>query len=790
MKKINFNENWIFYREDSTTGQQIMLPHDAMLYEGRKEGNPSTGACACFSGGKYRYEKRFTAPEEWEGKTAQVYFEGAYQNNEVFLNGKKIGECAYGYSSFLVTLDNLIYGKENILEVRVDNSKVPNSRWYTGSGIYRPVWLLLGGETHIRHHGVKITTLSVSPAVIRVDVDCTGGTPEIEIMREDTICARAEGKNVQIEIPDARLWSDETPELYKCHVVLKEDGKTVDKVEEAFGIRMITYSNKGLFINGKETLLRGACVHSDNGILGAVSCKEAEWRRVKKLKEAGYNAIRSSHNPCADEMAAACDHYGVYLIDELWDQWYFHKNKYDYADRFMDNYQYDIEAMVSKDYNHPSVIMYSIGNEVAEPADDKGRRMTRTLVDFLHRQDPGRAVTGGFNMMIMGRAAQGKGIYNSEEGGRTEDDSSQTPNSSMMFNIITSMVGTGMNKAANSKKVDAVASPAMDMLDIAGYNYARGRYPKEGKCHPDRLIYGSETFPCDIVKNWKMVEKYPYLIGDFMWTGWDYLGEAGSGAWGYTDDARGFEKSYPWLLADMGTMDILGNPNGELFLAQAVWHKGKGPKLAVQPVNHPGVTPAKSSWRGTNAIPSWSWSGCSGNKAVVEVYHDSARAELYCNGKKVGAKKIKNCKASFKMKYVPGTLEAVTYDAAGKETGRTRLVSASGQAKIRISSEKEELVPEEITFVEISIVGENGIVESNADRELSVKAEGGELLGFGSANPRTEESFISGKYHTYYGKAIAAVRAGNSDEMKITVSAGARTYVKKIQIRTAEEEIK
>lgn len=783
MKKTDFNEDWSFRKEGMAEGQRIVLPHDAMLFEERRAGNPSTGACACFEGGKYIYEKHFMAQEEWKEKTVQAYFEGSYQNNEVLLNGSKIGGCAYGYSSFLVTLERLRYGKENVLEVKVDNSQVPNSRWYTGSGIYRPVSLLIGGKIHIRHQGIRITTLSVSPAVIRVETDCTGGEAEIEIRKEGMLVASASGCCAEISIPDACLWSDESPELYQCCVTLREDGRIVDEAEETFGIREITYSNKGLFVNGKETLLRGACVHSDNGILGAKSIREAEWRRVRKLKEAGYNAIRSSHNPCAEEMARACDFYGVYLIDELWDQWYFHKNKYDYADRFMDHYEYDIEAIVLKDYNHPSVIMYSIGNEVAEPADDKGRQMTRTLVDKLHELDPGRPVTGGFNLMILGRAAQGKGIYNSEEGGRTEDDSAQTPNSSMMFNIITSMVGTSMNKAANSKKVDAVASPALDTLDIAGYNYASGRYPMEGKLHPDRLIYGSETFPCDIVKNWKMVEQYPYLIGDFMWTGWDYLGEAGAGAWGYTDDARGFEKPYPWLLADMGTMDILGDPNGELFLAQAVWHTSDKPGLAVQPVNHPGITPAKSSWRGTNAIPSWSWSGCTGNKAVVEVYHDSARAELYCNGKKVGAKKIRNYRARFRMKYAPGTLEARTYDASGKLTGTAVLTSASGTAELQICPEKDEIVSGETVFVNISITGENGVVESNADRELTVSVEGGELLGFGSAAPRTEESFVTGKYHTYYGRAIAAVRAGNAGEMKIVVREGSKIYEKEITVR-------
>lgn len=780
MKALDFNEGWTFCKEGVTSPQQVTLPHDAMLFEGRKPDNPSGGACACFGGGVYRYEKIVHAPKEWQGCAVQLYFEGAYMKSTVLLNGKTVGGCTYGYSAFLVTLDGLRYGEENLITVIVENDKMPNSRWYTGSGIYRPVHLLIGKKEHIRWQGVKINTLSCSPAKIRVQTNHTGGDVEVEILYGKKAVAAAKGEDVEVQIPDAKLWSADTPNLYQCRVTLKDGGEIQDQVTEDFGIRMIEYSNKGLFINGKETLLKGGCVHHDNGILGAKTFAESEWRRVRILKESGYNAIRSSHNPCAIEMMKACDYYGIYIMDETWDMWYSHKNKYDYASDFMEGYRFDLKSMVEKDFNHPSVIMYSIGNEVSEPATKKGGKLTKEMVEYLHQMDQSRPVTGGFNLMIMAKAADGKGIYK-EEGGRDNKTEKQM-NSSMMFNVITSMVGSGMNKAGNSKKVDAVTSPALDTLDIAGYNYASGRYPLEAKCHPDRVIFGSETFPKEIAKNWKMVESYPYLIGDFMWTSWDYLGEAGSGAWGYTSDSVGFEKPYPWILAEMGALDILGNPNGQLFWAQAVWKALKAPVIAVQPVNHPGKRPAKSAWRGTNALPTWSWKGCTGNKAVVEVYYDAAKVDLFLDNRKVGSKAVKDCRAVFKMKYTPGTLKAVAYDAAGNVIGQNQLVSAKENLKVRILPEKEQASPGEILYISVQVTDEDGIVESNADRRLEAEVKGGELLGFGSANPRTEESYVQGAYTTHYGYAQAVVRAGNERDVTVIIHDGKEQYEKKIPV--------
>ncbi len=484
------------------------------------------------------------------------------------------------------------------------------------------------------------------------------------------------------------------------------------------------------------------------------------------MKDAGFNAIRSSHNPASRDLLDACDFYGMYVMDESWDMWYNHKSPYDYASLWKENYKFDLQQMVSRDYNHPSVILYSIGNEVSEPAKEEGIRYTKEMVSCLHELDGGRPVTGGFNLMIIHSASKGKGIYDEDKGGRKEDSGKgMSGMNSTMFNMLTSMVGTGMNKAANSKKADLTTSPSLDALDIAGYNYASGRYPKEGKLHPDRLIFGSETFPQDIAKNWKMVEQYPYLIGDFMWTAWDYLGEAGIGAWGYTDDAKGFDKPYPWLLADAGAFDILGNPNGEAFLASAVWHKTEKPLIAVQPVNHPDTKPVKGTWRGTNAIPSWSWKGCEGNKAVAEVYFDCAKISLLLNGKPVGSRKPKNCKASFKLKYAPGQLEAVAYDKAGNELGRNILQTADAD-EIYVKPEKTEGTAGEIFYVPVEI-GDGAVVESNADRRINITVENGEVLAFGSANPRTEEQYQSRSFTTYYGNALAVVRAAGTGNLII-----------------------
>ena len=783
MKRENFNQNWRF--TDLTLAkdpQPVTLPHDAMIHQARDASNPSGSAQAYFPGGSYRYEKTFEAPAVWKNQHILFQFEGVYKNAKVSINGKEAGGAAYGYIPFFVCADGLLNcGGENTITVTCDNLDQPESRWYSGAGIYRPVWLWTGSATHIEPEGVHISTASIDPVMLRVQTQATGGEVRFDILDGDKVLATADGTNVTLQVPGAKLWSEKDPKLYTCRVTLSENGKIVDAAEETFGIRKITWDNKGFYINGVSTLLRGGCVHHDHGILGAATYDESEYRRVKMLKEAGFNAIRAAHNPCSRAMLDACDKLGVYVMDESWDMWFHHKNRYDYAARWRENYRSDLLAMVSRDFNHPSVVMYSIGNEVSEPAKDEGIAKAREMVELLHDADSTRPVTGGFNLMIISSAKKGKGVYDEEGGGRDESgDKAMQGMNSTLFNLVTNMVGTGMNKSANGKKADEATTPLLDSLDIAGYNYASGRYPLEGKAHPHRLIMGSETFPQDIAKNWAMVKQYPYLVGDFMWTAWDYLGEVGLGAWGYTKDSKGFNKPYPWLLADTGAMDILGDPNGELFLAQAAWGKLIGPKIAVQPMNH-DTKPAKMVWRGTNAIPSWSWQGCDGRTAIVEVYSDAPMVELFLNGKSLGKKKPKACKAVYKTRYQKGDLKAVAYNQAGARMGMDALYTAKGEIGISVKPEAEPVKPGQIVYVDVSLTGENGVVECNADRKLTVNVNGGELLAFGSANPRTEESFDAGSYITYYGRAMAVVRAGTGD-VTITVTDGKQTAAATVSV--------
>lgn len=765
-----FNCGWSFRKAESATYEDVCLPHDAMLSEERTPEAGGESASGYFPGGRYIYEKTFEIAEEMSDRHITFEFEGAYKNARVYINGKKAGGGCYGYLPFFVCADGALKAGENVIRVETDNLAQPDSRWYSGAGLYRPVWMHIQGRDHIEHEGVQIRTCSIDPAQIEVKTAHTGGEIEVHILKEGKEIAAGEGDDLLLDIPDADLWSEENPALYTARVILKVNGKEADRIEETFGIRRITWDKNGLYINGRQTLLKGGCIHHDNGILGARTFDKSEERKIRILKENGFNAIRSSHNPCSKALLRVCDRLGMYVMDETWDMWYRKKNAYDYANEFEEHYRQDIETLVKRDYNHPSVIMYSIGNEVSEPAEKKGVDLARAMTELFHELDDSRPVTGGFNLTIIANAAKGKSVYK-EDGGRDDSNEKKTAGmNSTMFNMITSMVGSGMTKAANGKKTDLVTTPVLDAVDIAGYNYASGRYTKEGELHPERIIVGSETFPQDLAKNWEMVEKYPYLIGDFMWTAWDYLGEAGIGAWSYHQDAKGFNKPYPWLLADAGAFDILGNPTGEALWAKAVWGNSENPLIGVQPVDPDGKKLIKAVWRGTNAIPSWSFRGCEGRKATVEVYTREPVAELYLNGKRVGRKKTKQFRAVFQIKYAPGVLEAAVFDADGKERGRNRLESAKGALHIQAEADERTVRTGDIVYVDISIAGENGVVESGADTELSVEVRGGTLLGFGSAAPRTEERYDSGKYTTYHGYAQAVIRADVPGTIRVTVT--------------------
>lgn len=761
MERVDFNKGWTFAKKGTKTVQTVTLPHDAMLHENRSADAKSGSAGAYFEGGSYVYTKEFVAPTEWEEKTVELVTEGIYKTAEIFCNDVSVGKTIYGYSGYVFDLTEMLrFGEKNMLRIEAENEDQPNSRWYSGAGIYRPVRLEISGPCRIERDGVTLRTVSCKPAVLNIKTAHTSGEIKAGIYDgSGKLVAEGRGDDISVEIPDAVLWSDKKPYLYRVMVTLYKDGVEKDRAEYMYGLRTVTWdSRRGLCVNDEQVKLRGGCIHHDNGVLGACAYPEAEERKVRILKANGFNAIRSAHNPCSEALLDACDKYGIYVMDETWDMWYRHKSKFDYAGSFEAGYEADIRKMVNKDKNHSSVIMYSIGNEVSEPAEEKGRKIACDMTALIHKLDDSRAVTIGLNLMIVSNASKGKQMYNGDEGGLNSGSGKTQGMNSTMFNLITQFVGTGMNKAANGKKADRATSPVLDTVDVAGYNYASGRYPLEATAHPDRVIVGSETFPSDIAKNWDMVEKYPYLIGDFMWTAIDYLGEAGIGAWAYTDDAKTFDKPYPWLLGATGAIDIVGNADGEALRAQAVWRTKSDVSIAVRPANHPKVKVIKSAWRGTNAMPLWSYRGCDGNPVIAEVYGRGAYAELYCNGRKIAKKKLSDCQALFKLKYETGELKAVLYDADGNRLSECSLHSSDGKLGIRLSEESKDNTTGDIIFIPVDICGENGVTEGNADERITVTVSGGELLGFGSANPRTEESFTSGVYTTYYGRALAVIR--------------------------------
>lgn len=775
MKQMDFNRGWHFSR-DSRPGEvrTLDLPHDAMLEESRCQENPSQSAGAYFAGGRYRYEKTFQWSPDWNGKEIWLQFEGIYQTAQILVNGHTAAQVTYGYITTEICVTPWLREGENTVCVLVDNSRQPNSRWYSGAGIYRPVWLWVLEPGGIPLHGVRVRTLGLQPAQVEITTAHKKGNARVEILDGQTVVAAGTGDAVVLEIPNATPWSADQPHLYRCRVTLEENGTETDTEEVRFGLRTLSWSSRGFFVNGQETLLKGGCLHHDNGILGACAYEEAEWRRVRIMKEAGFNAIRSSHNPCSRAMLEACDALGMYVMDESWDMWYRHKSKYDYAEFFPEGWQADLTALAERDYNHPCVVLYSIGNEVSEPVSEQGLCQEKAMVDLLHKLDPSRPVTGGFNLTILANAAKGQFIYN-EEGGLNQDTAgsmsgdSARPKMEMnstLFNKMIQQVGSGMNHAADSDKADQAVSPALDLLDIAGYNYASGRYPLEGDKHPDRVLLGSETFPQEIYQNWEMVLRYPYLVGDFMWTAWDYLGEAGLGGWSCRPDAMGFNKPYPWLLGGAGVISILGDSDGEALYARTVWEENAPPALAVRPANQPQDQLIKSVWRGTNAIPRWSWRGCEGQKTVAEVYARGAQAELLLNGISLGRKPLEAYKAFFDVVYEPGTLEAVIYDDRGTPVGRTALRSAEGEIRTVITPEDAPHAGK-LVYINIDRRGENGIVDGSQDVLIRVEVEGGQLLGFGSACPCTEESYLSGRFTTWLGRSQAIIRVGTGETLTV-----------------------
>lgn len=760
--KYELNLNW------TCNGKPVNLPHDAMLEEQRDGGCRNGVNSGYFPGGKYTYEKDFSLDAEDVGKRLVLHFEGVYQNCVVFLNGKRVGAHKYGYTAFDVDISAAVQAGENRLRVEVDNSLEPNCRWYSGSGIYRPVSLLVDELDE-----PKIVTKSYDPAVIRVSADADA----VEIYDGETVVAS--GVPGELTIPNARLWNAESPHLYTC--VIRKGEK---ERRTTFGIRLLEWdAKKGLRVNGERVLLRGGCIHHDHGVLGACDFYDAEYRRISILKENGFNALRIAHNPASQITLDICDELGMYVMNETFDGWYVPKTYHDYARWFDAEWKNDITAMVNASFNHPCVIMYSHGNEVSETASQKGAETCRMLTDYIHGLDDTRPVTAGVNVLLNVYTMMGVGVYKDKGEYRAEPlpkkgGYKEKKTGSAFFNAMAGKLGSLMFYMAAGKKGDKACKGAADGLDVLGLNYAASRYDEDAHSYPNRLMVGSETMAADLPYNWERVKKYPQVLGDFVWSAWDYLGEACIGDWTYHS-----YKGLP-LLAGQGMIDISGKPLAAMYFMQVVWGLRKAPFIGVRPLNHANEKPTTGAWQFTNAIDSWTWHGYEGTKAVVEVYADAASVRLELNGKEIGTQPVKKYKAMFKTAYAPGTLTAVALDGAGREFSRHSLGTGSKEMKLSVTPNKPVLKADgqSLCYLPIEFTDEKGALLPYIEQPVTVTVEGAaKLQGLGSALCKTDERYVGNTFHSYRGRLLAVVRAGTeAGTATITVTSKG---VKPVQIK-------
>ena len=767
---------------DTAPGKPVTLPHDAMLAEPRtalSAGGTNTG---WYEGYDYEYRRTLTVPGNELADTHILEFEGVYHNAEVWLNGQKAAFRPYGYTNFYVDCAPYLHAGENELRVIARNADQPNSRWYSGAGIYRPVQLWTARSAHIALNGVKIRTLSLDPAVVEVRVKTTApGTVRLTVDDLPAMQQESDGEAVfTLTLDNARLWTPETPNLYTCRVSFADD-----EVTETFGVRKVEWGTDGFLLNGKRYIIQGACIHHDNGLLGAVCDPDAVARKVRLLKENGYNAIRSAHNPCSKALLAECDRQGMLVMDEYIDHWYIHKTEHDYVDYFNEWWRQDLTDMVEKDYNHPCVVLYSTGNEVSETAQKRGIALTKEMTDFLHGLDDSRPVTCGVNIFFNFLSSIGFGVYSDEKAKkeaeraekakqRGEKAAKKKAVGSQFFNNLAGLLGDEfMKRGATLHGCDVKTRDAFANMDIAGYNYGIYRYKHDLKKYPQRLILGSETFCNDAYKFRELAKQQPRLVGDFVWAGMDYLGEVMVGSWEYADYAETFDGGPGWVSAGSGRIDLTGKPLGEALYTRVALEADNGPYIAVCPVNHTGDRHSPSAWKMTNAMPSWSWTGCEERKANVEVYARAARVELVLNGHTVGSKTLKNdCLARFSIPYESGTLEAVSYDAADHEMGRCKLQSAGGTTRLTLDAEEPTVKPGHLCYVRLRYTDENGITKPLARGNIQVQVRGGTLVGLGSACPFNKHSYLDSETDTYYGEALAIVRMGDGDAMTIAASDG------------------
>lgn len=811
MIKTCFNEGWFFGKGSGSALSDlfggngsdiaITLPHDAAILEPRDKEDLLGSGNAYFRKENYHYKKKFIPNPEDSGKRFLLLFEGVYQNAFVYVNNSFAAKHPYGYGQFYVDITKFLkWGEENTISVTVKN-EAASGRWYTGGGIYRDVFLLVGESLSIAPYGPQLETVEANEelALIRVKTKLDYHGTEVRNVRLKVELQDMEGNLVtsdsipvtvqeqekpellqKLYVKNPYLWDAEHPFLYQYHVKILENGKVIDEADGTFGIRTLSVDPfRGLTVNRKTVNLRGGCIHHDNGIIGGVEFAHAERVRIRELKKAGYNAIRSAHYPISRQLLETCDELGVYVMDEFSDVWTTTKVDFDYGMQFTEWWKDDVTAMVQKDYNHPCVILYSIGNEIPEVGNRFDVQFGKQIADTIRTLDDSRPLVNCMNLMlaVMDRLPKVMEAIGMEENMSAGE-----------INELMTDFGSAMGKITGSDYVSAATEEASSHVDVTGLNYAAVRYELDGKKFPNRVLVGSETNPGDLDVNWPLVEKLPYVIGDFSWTAWDYLGEAGIGLTTYgKQENAGFYAPYPCKAAYCGDFNLIGDRRPTSYWREIIWGLRKKPYLAVQPPQHYGEKKNQTQWAMTDAVRSWNFKGYEKKPVRIEVYSEEEEAELYVNGvcverKVTGAEK--RAITCFDTIYEPGTIEVVVY-SKGQETGRDRIQTAEDKVQMVAKSDRERIPADgsDICYIDVWIEDKDGILNMEADPFVTVSLDGpGQIQGFGSAAPVSEENYFDSEAVAFEGRIRAAIRANGTGKICASFHAdGLETQTVEIQ---------
>lgn len=756
-KKYNFNDSWKFYLGDDSLAsaknfvdakwRTLSLPHDWSIEQKIDKNAPAGNDGGYYPTGIGWYRKNFKLPASYhKGDKVQLYFEGVYMNSSVYVNGKKVGGHPYGYSSFFCDItDAVLPGKSNVVAVRVDNAQQKNCRWYSGSGIFRPVKLICSSPVHISNWGVNIQTkqISSSQATMMVATKVKNETSQDKALyvstsleagkshksEKVTVPAGAEMEiSQEIAVSQPIFWDLEHPNLYHATVKVMDDDKVIDETKQTFGIRELKFSTDGFFLNGKKVLINGGCVHHDNGILGAAAFDKAEERKVRLMKEAGFNAIRTSHNLPSEAFLDACDRLGMLVIDEAFDGWREAKNKHDYSELFDKYWQQDVDVMVLRDRRHPSVISWSIGNEVIERKKIEIVTTAHKLAGKVHRYDA-RPVTSAL---------------------------------------------------ASWDKDWEIYDPLAAQLDITGYNYMIHKSETDHQRVPDRIMWQTESYPKDAFKNWAKVHDNDYIIGDFVWTGIDYLGESGIGRWWYDGDVAGehyHRPLYPWHAAYCGDIDLTGWRKPISHYRSMLYNDNEKLYLSVkEPDGYKGKI-RTGLWAIWPTWESWNWPGHEGKDIEVEVYSKYPKVRLTLNDKLIAEKEVNRqteFKAVFTIPYHEGTLKVEALQD-GKVMENRELATASEPVAIRTIAEDKQMKAdgEDLAFVQVEAIDKDGRVCPNAEIKLQLQVSGaGVLAAAGNADIKDLNPYTDNQMTTWKGRGLIVVRSnGKSGNAKLMIKA-------------------